>query len=191
VETRVVSRVPTHTDGGPIGAGIGAGEPAVGSAGGPDTETASDRADGARERGGSMTMPGHARIAAIATAVLLSAALLSSCGGHPAITRDASAQLTAAVARVRAAAVAHDTATASARLDDVRKSVLLLRANGELSQAAAGRILSAADLVASDLPLASTTTTTTTPTSPSTSTTTSTVPAPRGKDHHGKDHQGD
>ena len=141
-----------------------------------------------------MTTPGRPWIAGIATAVLFSAALLSGCGGHTAMTRDASAQLTAAVARVRAAAVAHDTATASARLDDVRKRVLLLRATGELSQAAGDRILSAADLVASDLPLASTTTstTTTTSTSTSTSTTTSTVPAPpRGKDHHGKDQQGD
>jgi hypothetical protein len=142
-------------------------------------------------RSSGRTMNGRGWLAGIATAAL--AALLSGCGGPSAISRDASAQLVAAVGRVRAAAQAHDVATAQARLADVRRRVLLLRANGELTQTAAGRILSAADLVASDLPLATTSTSTTTSsTTTSTSTTSSTVPRPRGgKDHHAKDHQGD
>jgi hypothetical protein len=122
------------------------------------------------------------RLAACGLAFALCAA---GCGGRPGIDRQASDQLASAVARVRAAARAHDVVGAKARLDDVRRMVVVLRAHGDLSQSAAGRILVAADAVGSDLRLIPTTTTST---STTTTTTTTLPPPPAGKqkDHHGK-----
>jgi hypothetical protein len=118
------------------------------------------------------------RLAACTIAFALVAA---GCSGGSGIDRQASDQLVAAVARVRAAARAHDVAGANARLGDVRNMVAFLRARGDLSGAAAGRILGAADGVATDLLLIPTTTTTTTST-----TTTLPPPAPERKKGHGR-----
>jgi hypothetical protein len=125
------------------------------------------------------------RLAGMLLAALLIVA--AGCGGKTAIDARASDQLTAAVARVRAAARDHDVAGAGARLDDLRRIVLLLRANGDLTDAAAGRILAAADGVGSDLRLIPTTTSTTT-ISPTTTTPNPPSPPPPRPDkrHHGK-----
>jgi hypothetical protein len=112
--------------------------------------------------------------------------LAAGCGGGSGINRQASEQLVTAVARVRAAARAHDVVGATARLGDVRRMVAVLRARGDLSDSAAGRILGAASAVATDLRLIPTTTTTTTST---TTTTTPTQPPPPKKKGHG--HGGD
>jgi hypothetical protein len=93
--------------------------------------------------------------------------------------------LVGAVARVRAAARAHDVVGAKARLDDVRRMLALLRARGDVSDAAARRILAAAATVEADLRLVPTTTT---------STTTTTSPPPpheKKKEHHGHGKGGD
>jgi hypothetical protein len=120
----------------------------------------------------------------LAACTLAFGLVATGCGGGSSIDRQASQQLAGAVARVRAAARAHDVAGARARLDDVRRMLALLRARGDVSDAAARRILAAADAVGTDLRLIPTTTTT------STSTTTTTPPRrppPNGKkDHHGR-----
>jgi hypothetical protein len=122
------------------------------------------------------------RLAACGLAFALCA---GGCGGHGGISRQASAELESAVARVRAAARVHDVAGARTRLDAVRQMVVSLRSRGDLTDAQAGRILVAADAVGADLSLIPTTTT-------STSTTTTTTPAPppppAKKDHHGHGH---
>jgi hypothetical protein len=120
------------------------------------------------------------RLAACAVAVALFGA---GCGGGSGVSPQASDQLTGAVARVRAAARAHDVVGANARLGDVRRMVTFLRARGDVSGAAAARILEAANEVAADLGLIPTTPTTTTTT---TTTTPPPPPAPeKGKGHHG------
>jgi hypothetical protein len=125
------------------------------------------------------------------TLVTVFIVFLFGCGGNSGTSRQVSNQLGAEVARVRAAAATRDISTATARLDDLRRSVLLLRANGDLSAAAASRILLAADRVQTDLPLIAQTSTTTTTASTSTTTATtapkSTTPPKRQHDKgHGK-----
>jgi hypothetical protein len=117
----------------------------------------------------------------------------SACGGHGGISRSASAQLANAVAGVRAAARAHDVTAARARLDDVRRIVVSLKARGDLGDAAARRILVAADEVGGDLSLISTTTTstTTTTTQPAPSPTVPPVEKPKGHHGHGHGDNGD
>jgi hypothetical protein len=114
-------------------------------------------------------------------------------GGNSAPSSQVSAQLVAEVGRITTAAQAHDVATTTARLADLRKSVLLLRSQDDLSDAAATRILNAADVVQADLGLLapSTTTSTSSTTTATTATTAATKspppPAP-AKKHHGKGH---
>ena len=114
------------------------------------------------------------------------------CGGHASIGTQVSEQLVAAVGRIRAAAQARDVATTTAQLADLQKSVLILRSRGDLTDATATRILTAADVVQSDLGLLTPSTTTTTSTTSTTSTSTtapksSPPPAPPPK-HHRKGH---
>jgi hypothetical protein len=121
----------------------------------------------------------------------------SGCGGSDhALNPQVSAQLDAAVGRITTAVQARDIATTSAQLADLRKSVLVFRSRGDLSDAAATRILNAADVVQSDLGLITpnTTTTTTTTTSPTTTTTTTVptkpAPPPTTRKRKGKGHGG-
>jgi hypothetical protein len=120
------------------------------------------------------------RLAATAVAFAL---LAQGCGTHTGIDRQASDELTTAVAQVRAAARAHDVAGAQAGLDDVRRMVASLRDHRDLSDATAGRILVATDEVAADLRLIPTTTTST---SSTTTTTRPAPPPPPKKGHHGQ-----
>jgi hypothetical protein len=109
----------------------------------------------------------------------------AGCGGGSGVDRQASDQLTTAVAGVRAAASADDVTLASARLDDLRRMVLFLRLRGDVSDHAAGRILGAADAVAADLDLIPTTTTTSTSTTTTTTTPTTTPQPFPPHGHHG------
>jgi hypothetical protein len=118
----------------------------------------------------------------------------SGCGGSDhALNPQVSAQLDAAVGRITTAVQARDITTTSAQLADLRKSVLVFRSRGDLSDAAATRILNAADVVQSDLGLI-TPNTTTSPTPPTTTTTTTVptkpAPPPTTRKRKGKGHGG-
>ena len=128
-------------------------------------------------------------------ACLAVALAVGGCGGsNSALNPQVSSQLVAAVGRITTAAQARDVATTNAQLADLRKSVLVFRSQGDLSDATATRILNAADVVQSDLGLLTPSTTTTTTSSPTTTTTTvptKPVPAPPSpKRHKGKGHGG-
>lgn len=99
--------------------------------------------------------------------VVVVALTLAGCGhGTPAISNDASKALQAKVAQIRISASARDATAATAELAELRTQVAELRRNGELSEAAAQKILDAAVVVDQNLSLITTTTTTTTTTSP-------------------------
>jgi hypothetical protein len=125
----------------------------------------------------------------VALVALVSTALaLSACGGQrSSVSSRASAELVTEVGQVRAAAASGDIATASTRLDDLRRRVAVLQRQGAVSDVAVGRILLDADAVATNLHLVTTTTSSTT----TLSTTTTTEPKkPPADAHHGKKGQG-
>src|SRR5262249_44464857 len=133
-------------------------------------------------RAGGAAMRSRASAGCVIAVVLAAA----GCSGSSGIDRQASDQLGTAVARVRAAARAHDVVDANARVGAVRGMVAVVRARGDLSDGAAGRILGAANAVAADLRLIPTTTTTT-----SSTTTTTPAPPPAPERKKGHDHGGD
>ena len=98
---------------------------------------------------------------AIVIGLVATVLVVAGCGDEPraSITPSASHQLVAVVAQVRTAATSGDVAAATARLTDIRRRVISLRRQGELSEDAATRILLAAGAVEADLRLAPTTTT--------------------------------
>ena len=89
------------------------------------------------------------------------------------------------VAAIRAAAARGDRNTAEQRLADLRADVVRFRADDEVDDTAATRILRAADSVQTELSLLEPASTTTL------STTTTTTEPPRKGKGHGKGKQGD
>jgi hypothetical protein len=85
---------------------------------------------------------------------------------------------------------ARDIATTSAQLADLRKSVLVFRSQGDLSDAAATRILNAAAVVQSDLGLITPNTTTSPTTTTTTTVPTKPAPPPTTRKRKGKGHGG-
>jgi hypothetical protein len=115
----------------------------------------------------------------------------SGCGGSDhALNPQVSAQLDAAVGRITTAVQARDIATTSAQLADLRKSVLVFRSQGDLSDAAATRILNAAAVVQSDLGLITPNTTTSPTTTTTTTVPTKPAPPPTTRKRKGKGHGG-
>jgi hypothetical protein len=106
------------------------------------------------------------------------ALLVAGCGGGSDIALSAGhrADLMGRVASVRSALVAYTPDTARAELSTLRAEVARLQRRGQISDAQAQGILSAAAALESDFSLAPTTTTTTT--------TTTTAPLPQ----HGRGH---
>jgi len=108
------------------------------------------------------------------------------CGSSgPAITRTAAAQLQADVSAIRAAAAAGDRAAAATGLDTLRRHVTAFQQAGQVSSAAATRIVQSVGVVSANLVLLP---------APTTTTTTSTTVAPAsdsGSGSHGHGHQGD
>ncbi|MHB8465387.1 MAG: hypothetical protein ACYDH6_04745 [Acidimicrobiales bacterium] len=83
--------------------------------------------------------------------------------GHPALTTDASTQLSTAVAAVRSDIGLGDLAGARQQLATLRQTVARLEQQGQLSSSRAAAVLSAADDVARQLQSVTTTTSTTEP----------------------------
>jgi hypothetical protein len=125
----------------------------------------------------------HGRIAAVAL-VVTALASLGACGGSGSgISSSAAAQLQLRVAAIRDAAAHGDGSAAESQLADLRVDVVEFRAGNKLDDAAARRILHAADAVGVQLSLLEPPTTTTlstttiaTTTTVTTSTTTTTTP---------------
>lgn len=86
--------------------------------------------------------------------------ILAGCGhGKAAISNDASKVLQAKVAQIRASASAHDAPAVTTELAALRAQVAELRQSGQLSAAAAQKILDAATAVDRNVLLITTTTT--------------------------------
>jgi hypothetical protein len=123
-----------------------------------------------------VTRPG--RIAAVA--LLVGSLLgLGACGGSGSgISSSAAAQLQLRVAAIRDAASQGDTSAAESQLADLRVDVVEFRAGNKLDDAAATRILDAADAVGTQLALLEPSTTTTLATTTTTTETTTTTTPP-------------
>ena len=119
------------------------------------------------------------RIGAIAFVV--SAVAVGACGGSGSgVSSEAGAQLQLRVAAIRASAAAGDRSGAESQLAQLRVDVLQFRAADKLDDAAAGRILSAAQNVETKLALLG-------PSTAAITTTTSTTVAPKPTDTKGHD----
>lgn len=96
------------------------------------------------------------------------ALVLAACGGSPAVSDAASTSLEARVAEIRQLAAGRQADGVTARLAEFGAEVERLRSEGEISAAAAERILGAARAVEQQVRLITTTTTTTTAPPPTT-----------------------
>ena len=128
-------------------------------------------------------------LAVIATLAFAS----TGCGDDGArVSEPASAWLTAQVEQIHAAAAANDRAGAEAGLAQLRQQVDQFLASNDLTIAAAGRILAAADDVQAELAAVPTTT----PAPPAETSATPQIPddqhrADKGKDMHDNEDDGD
>jgi hypothetical protein len=120
------------------------------------------------------------RISAIALLVGSAFAVVACGGSGSGISSAAGAQLQLRVAAIRASAAAGDRSGAESQLGQLRADVLQFRAADKLNDSAAGRILSAAQNVETQLAQLGPSPTTGT-------TTTSTTVAPKPKDTKGHD----
>ena len=121
---------------------------------------------------------------------------IAACGsGTSGVSAPAGALLHTRVAAIRTAASHGDRSAAADQLTQLRDSVAALRARGEISDAAAKRILGAAATVQTELALLPPPSTTTTTTIEPTTTTKPKPPGPPKKGpgpkdhHHGPDDQ--
>ncbi len=137
----------------------------------------------------------------MATGALVLVALLSAgaCGSSGSgVSSAAGAQLQLRVAAIRASAAQGDRSGAESQLQQLRVDVVQFRADNKVDDAAAARILKAADEVETNLSLLAlastaptTAATTTETTTESTTTSTTTEPTTTGKGHDGgKKHGG-
>jgi hypothetical protein len=104
--------------------------------------------------------------------------VLGSCGSDSGVSREAAVRLQFRVAAIRDAAARGDLDTAESRLAELRVDVVQSRADDNVDDAAATRILRAADAVQAELTRLEPAPTTTV----STTTTTTTEPERPGKD---------
>lgn len=118
----------------------------------------------------------------VGTVLLAAALLLASCSGGSkrVIARSAGDPLAAEVEAIRQSATAGDRNAVVSQLAQLTADTARFRDSGQVSDAAAASILSAARAVASKLD-GLPTTTTTTATSTTTTTTTTTAPPKKGK----------
>jgi hypothetical protein len=123
-------------------------------------------------------------LARVVAAVAIGA--LAACGSSaPDVTAPAARTLHDGVQLVRAAAVAHDRAGATAAVDHLEQTLATLRSEGKVTAAAQARIRRAIESARARLdaiPTTTTTTTTTTRPEPDHG-----KPKPHGKDRHGHD----
>ena len=114
----------------------------------------------------------------MAVVVFVVCAAEASCSGHQSVTATARRTLAPGLVRLRQSADGHDAAGAQAALTEIQTRVATLKANGDLTDSGARRILAAAQQVQTQLALITTTT--------STEPTTTSVPRGGTGEGHGK-----